>query len=1165
MKRKKLRFLSTLICAFLLLDTMILSNLVLADETDDAIRNTGFTKGVSWKPVVPLKKTTFVNFDENSILDDYAYLAAVPTAVFYDPEGNRLFSNPLLFYQDEYPVTEDKERSLNAYQGIDYFMEDWMTFCNGQLDQMTLINVPQSNLNSKWNAREYTTIESDDSYEIASKIALNEWSYSDDAIIAVIDEHFEKSDNNLTNTVTGVLPSSKIRIEPTFTVDQTNSINPIYKDFNVPDGYKYISAEVWWDALFSPAILVMIPAGDPDLQLYCKQDDNWMQSVAASEWNILPGFQAREFTHTRIYNPGPWRISITDIPTKSDDPVSRSGPLGLFQLQGSLLKALFSRGVTYYVDITMYPGIDIVIPDKPPFTCRNADFILKWNNPNINLGFSLIGPSGEAIFTEINESKTDSQQMHINQLGECLDGENYSISVFALDDISDNVDFEIEYRWQQNMSKAEGDALTSATEGAVLASMLNAPLLYTSTSELPQITVDTLYKLGVENIYLVDLGSTLSTGFREKIRNIAPIKELYKEPKQIYDAICEITNSNDVIFSTLDPWTYWYVGFEYEDIKPAGETKAGLFIGPAAYIAAHHGAPVLLVDNHPELSSAVVWHNEFWRRYAGDRLEYKPSVAEMVLTGRRIYNFLGAYGFDKIGMETIITVADQYDIGVSWDRIFPGAAKPGRFFGSPVDTAYWISRSVFYPALIFENPALQGKVSLINGSTSSREGVRGLFRNPFLNTLVIKQKSTEEQYEYPVLCSFIGYEHRFNERASNYYGAKYQTADGFIPGETVTMEAIDQGTIELYTGEEGSYFPDMSITDVLPLYLNRGGYDVAYSTKLEAVANNLNKGVILWKHDSHGNERRGGSTLFWDPETKFKTVSLMEKILNRFVGTINEDNPWRGYDWYYGSTEEPDTMSMDIKGIFPFTNIQVPGWPAIPMTWVLARKPIREMLNKIIPFIDPFKTDNLYDGVIGSMGYELNTYDWKNATVIDSLLENLHSVGFITSMCETSNTYFHLSLIRHGSVFQVQDPWPTSWYSTVWGQSIPRDIILGDTVGEAYTKGMSHVGILYISDPPQWWWDLAENVVYFGDPDIRMFVPSTQYSDANYWEQSDIQPLRYSAGASIDGHMPFGVTQYPHARGASSIWESYIFYIIVVLIVVLILITGMILRRQRIR
>jgi len=1094
----------------------------------------GFTKGVSWQSVVPMKKITFVNYDERSYLDDYVYLASIPTAVFSD--GNKIFSNPLLFYQDEYESEDVKNLPLNARKGIDYFMEDWMSYCNGRLDKITLINVPRSKLDTNWQAKSYDTIEGNDPYTIASELALHDWSYSDNAVVAVINENFEVPNNMISNELKGALFTCEIYEEPTFEVKQTNSLNPVYNEFNVNEKYKYIEAEAWWDGILLGG-KTMIPTGDPDIQLYCKNGDGWMQAAAASFWNVYAP-AGHEYTQSYAYQSGRWRVGITDFPTEGDVP-RRNILGGLFTIQGSLLGALRPK-VTYHVDVTMYPGVDVKLPDNPPFGCRGADFTLTWSNPNVNLGFSVIGPSGEAIFTTINESRKESQEIHLESLGECLPGESYSVCIFSMNDISVPVDYKLTYDWNQGISKTEANSLTSATEGAVLASVLNTPLLYISPSDLPDVTKEAIYKLGVKNIYLVNLGDCLASNVVEEIKDVATIREEYVELKQIYDAIRDMTESNDIIFTTIDPWTSWYLG----KIEPAEEKEGALFIGPAAYIAAHHGSPVLIVDNHPELSSAVVWHNEFWRRFSSERYYYTPSTAEMVLTGKRIYDFLKLYGFDKEGMETIITVADQYDIGVPWDRIFPGVANSGRFCGTPVDTAYWISRNIFYPALIFENPALQGEVSLINGSTSSREGLRGLLKKPLLNTLVVNQKSEEDKFEFPVLCSFVTHKYRFNERASKYYGSKYQCADGLIPGDTATVESIDQGLNKKYYGQDGSFFPDMTETEVVPFYLTKGGFDTVFSTELEAVTNDLNNGVILWIHASHGTQGDGGKTLFWDPPTGFQK----HRLVKFFAGAMKEENPWRGYDWLLGSTEEPDTMTMDIKGFIPFTNHKSLVIPATGMDWVLARKPVKEKINdlldiiKIIPF--RLKDDNLYDGLIGTIQYSTYPLAWKNATVIDGLLENLHSAGFITSICQTSNTYLHLAIIRHGSVFQVQDPWPTSWYGAIWRQSIPRDIVLGYTVGEAYTRGISHVGTLYITDPPQWWWDTAENVVYFGDPDLRMYVPGTDYSDNNHWEKDDTTSLRYDEEFSISGHMPYGAKEYPHQIKPLSFIEKNIVLII---------------------
>ncbi len=148
-------------------------------------------------------------------------------------------------------------------------------------------------------------------------------------------------------------------------------------------------------------------------------------------------------------------------------------------------------------------------------------------------------------------------------------------------------------------------------------------------------------------------------------------------------------------------------------------------------------------------------------------------------------------------------------------------------------------------------------------------------------------------------------------------------------------------------------------------------------------------------------------------------------------------------------------------------------------------------------------------------------------------------------------------------MFQVQDPWPTSWYGAVWRQSIPRDIVLGNTVGEAYEKGISHVGTLYLPEESQWWWDTMESVVYFGDPDLRMYVPDTTYSDGNNWEKEDTMPLRYDAELSVDGHMPFGAVGYPHEKEPVTLLQQYLWVILALVLIIILLITARLLGRKQ--
>ena len=66
-----------LTCTLFVLILLLLTSSILIPVTfaaDDASFVKGFEKGVSWDSVVPMKKATFVNYDDESYLDDYAYL-----------------------------------------------------------------------------------------------------------------------------------------------------------------------------------------------------------------------------------------------------------------------------------------------------------------------------------------------------------------------------------------------------------------------------------------------------------------------------------------------------------------------------------------------------------------------------------------------------------------------------------------------------------------------------------------------------------------------------------------------------------------------------------------------------------------------------------------------------------------------------------------------------------------------------------------------------------------------------------------------------------------------------------------------------------------------------------------------------------------------------------
>ena len=177
-RKKTKQLLFTILNVTILVGTTILPT-AFAD-IDNMLTN-GFDKGITWKSFVPLKKVTFIQHDKNGLIDDYAYLSSIPSSVFYNKNDDNLYSSPLLFYEEDYHPESIKDRVMDTRQGIDYFMEDWMDYAKGTLDQITLININEQTLEQ---------LDNNQRNFLEKRGKLRYMSYGDDSeYIAIIGEH----------------------------------------------------------------------------------------------------------------------------------------------------------------------------------------------------------------------------------------------------------------------------------------------------------------------------------------------------------------------------------------------------------------------------------------------------------------------------------------------------------------------------------------------------------------------------------------------------------------------------------------------------------------------------------------------------------------------------------------------------------------------------------------------------------------------------------------------------------------------------------------------------------------------------------------------------------------------------------------------------------------
>jgi len=258
-----------------------------------------------------------------------------------------------------------------------------------------------------------------------------------------------------------------------------------------------------------------------------------------------------------------------------------------------------------------------------------------------------------------------------------------------------------------------------------------------------------------------------------------------------------------------------------------------------------------------------------------------------------------------------------------------------------------------------------------------------------------------------------------------------------------------------------------------------------------------------------------------------------------------------------GSTENPDVAMINtqlrlINKILVKLNSPIDLWGAFGRMIYRDRvlHPFKTISNGL-PFVNWFNGDGKVTICPNSGSLTMSAYTGYD---FDDALTNLHSCGLNTISCLPAGTYLHMTWMRHGMAWQIIDPWTTTDWAGVWNQMLIKRFVMGDTVGEAYERGMRACGPEY--SVGHFWWDIWENVCYYGDPSLRPFVPGTDYSNANHWSEDETRALTYDSELSLEGHMPFGATGYQHARSPESSWEKYLWFVIIIVILLIVIFIG---------
>ena len=532
-----------------------------------------------------------------------------------------------------------------------------------------------------------------------------------------------------------------------------------------------------------------------------------------------------------------------------------------------------------------------------PVNSSNIGWIdaeISWTDAN-NSNYELSITDPYATHAEKYTTVTDYFEPHESQTNNVLhDNEGYEhITMSPYYSWSADPDFNALENWivEQPISGIDDynytitqyripdeDAITSVMNGAVVASLLDVPIIYTSGLTVEPATMAALDTLNIKNLIIIDPHDKINENQWKINYSVKAYSDEISVFNYVYSLGSAKTSENDVIIPAV----------------------GGAWFTTAALVGAYHAGPVALPVGDLIKNATARSTNEWW-----DQISYylkydflsqtsgspddPPTWNDMVQISNDTFNWLESFntsfnpicndlncdGVPDVGDSfnysedvDIIIVSPLNAIKLNFDGAMIGKGSVGRFaFADPVLSGAWAARCMLYWYVGFSDTD---------------------------NYANLNDQPAETNHWDHAGYTFVAYTHD-DGIIDDDLG---DDEDDDFPGGNLTM----------------SYY----MSDELPQYAAQYGMLNEFNTHYDEVKTMLEDGLALWVHADHGKYNSmmetgdgllGLSNKTENPWREYDDTKSVD-MPNLPNGNVNPSvlNATSGGDWYYGLNNVHSTM-----------------------------------------------------------------------------------------------------------------------------------------------------------------------------------------------------------------------------------------------------------------